>query len=301
MKIYINPGHGGHDSGATGYGRTEKADNLRYASAVAEQLGKAGHVVELERNADYYISVTDIAENAYAWGADLFVSFHRNSGGGVGVECLIVSSASATSRRLAQEIQNRLVGVGFRDRGVKVQDKNTHVLKATNMPATTIEAGFIDSATDNALFDSKQSEIVHAVTNGILAIAGGSVPEPPPVQPEPNRELVEDFVRRQYMSGLGRQPDATGWNSWVSDLMVRRKSPAEVSYAILFSTEGYNKKPVNKDFVATCYLCLLGRMPDPIGEKTWLDGLYTNDSRTDVFNLIAGGGEFNNISKNMGF
>ncbi|KXK67045.1 N-acetylmuramoyl-L-alanine amidase, partial [Christensenella minuta] len=38
MKIYINPGHGGSDSGAAAFGRTEKADNLRYASAVADKL-----------------------------------------------------------------------------------------------------------------------------------------------------------------------------------------------------------------------------------------------------------------------
>lgn len=177
MKIYINPGHGGADSGAVGIGgRQEKDDALRYASAVADKLKAAGHTVELERNADYLINVKDIAKNANLWGADLFIAFHRNAGGGEGAECLIVTGASATSREMAQAIQSALVGVGFRDRGVKVQDRNTYVLSHTTMPATTIECGFVDNAGDNALFDSKFNEIVQGITDAVLSIAGGVVP-----------------------------------------------------------------------------------------------------------------------------
>ena len=177
MKIYINPGHGGADSGAVGIGgRQEKDDALRYASAVADKLKAAGHTVELERNADYLINVKDIAKNANLWGADLFIAFHRNAGGGEGAECLIVTGASATSREMAQAIQSALVGVGFRDRGVKVQDRNTYVLSHTTMPATTIECGFVDSEGDNALFDAKFNEIVQGITDAILSIAGGVVP-----------------------------------------------------------------------------------------------------------------------------
>ena len=196
MKIYINPGHGGADSGAVGIGgRQEKDDALRYASAVADKLKAAGHTVELERNADYLINVKDIAKNANLWGADLFIAFHRNAGGGEGAECLIVTGASATSREMAQAIQSALVGVGFRDRGVKVQDRNTYVLSHTTMPATTIECGFVDNAGDNALFDSKFNEIVQGITDAVLSIAGGVVPNtatPPSPSvnvPELNRVL----------------------------------------------------------------------------------------------------------------
>ena len=172
-KIYINPGH----SGAVGIGgRQEKDDALRYASAVAEKLKAAGHTVELERNADYLINVKDIAKNANLWGADLFIAFHRNAGGGEGAECLIVTGASATSREMAQAIQSALVGVGFRDRGVKVQDRNTYVLSHTTMPATTIECGFVDNAGDNAIFDNKFAEIVQRTAEAILSIAGGVAP-----------------------------------------------------------------------------------------------------------------------------
>ena len=190
-KIYINPGHGGADSGAVGIGgRQEKDDALRYASAVADKLKAAGHTVELERNADYLINVKDIAKNANLWGADLFIAFHRNAGGGEGAECLIVTGASATSREMAQAIQSALVGVGFRDRGVKVQDRNTYVLSHTTMPATTIECGFVDNAGDNALFDSKFNEIVQGITDAILSIAGDVVPNTA-TPPSPSANVPE--------------------------------------------------------------------------------------------------------------
>ena len=183
-KIYINPGHGGTDSGAVGVGgRQEKADNLRYASAVAEKLRAAGHDVKLERDSDVLINVKDIAKNANHWGADLFVAFHRNAsdGKGHGVECLVVPNASQTSHRMAKAIAAKLGGVGFEMRhgnGVKIQNTNVHVLSHTTMPATTIECGFIDNAGDNALFDSKQGEIVQGITDAILSIAGGVAPNP---------------------------------------------------------------------------------------------------------------------------
>lgn len=198
MKIYINPGHGGADSGAVGIGgRQEKDDALRYASAVADKLKAAGHTVELERNADYLINVKDIAKNANLWGADLFIAFHRNAGGGNGAECLIVTGASQTSREMAQAIQSALVGVRFRDRGVKVQDRNTYVLSHTTMPATTIECGFIDNANDNALFDAKFDEIVQGITDAILSIAGGVAPNTvtPPVPSADVPELTRVLKR----------------------------------------------------------------------------------------------------------
>nr|DAG75690.1 MAG TPA: Cell wall hydrolase autolysin [Caudoviricetes sp.] len=197
-KIYINPGHGGTDSGAVGVGgRQEKNDALRYASAVAEKLRAAGHDVKLERDGDYLINVKDIAAKANAWGADYFIAFHRNSGGGTGAECLIVSSASQKSREMAQAIQNALVAVGFKNRGVKVQDKNTYVLSHTTMPATTIECGFIDNAGDNTLFDSKQGEIVQGITDAILSIAGGVAPNPvTPPAPSTNTPELDRVLKR---------------------------------------------------------------------------------------------------------
>lgn len=201
MKIYINPGHGGTDSGAVGVGgRKEKDDNFRYAKDVAELLKKAGHTVKLERDKDILINVTQIAKNANYWGADYFVAFHRNASSGTaqGAECLIAPGASDTSRKMAQAITDALVSVGFKNRGVKVQSKNVHVLTHTTMPATTIEAGFIDNSKDNEIFDKNYSAIVTKTANAIISVVGGAKQpevkleqpkEPAAVIPKLNRVL----------------------------------------------------------------------------------------------------------------
>ena len=174
-KIYINPGHGGQDSGAIGVnGRKEKDDVLKYAKDVAEKLKAAGHTVKLERSDDSYINVTDIAKKANYWGADYFIAFHRNAFNGTahGAECLVCPSCSDMSKKLAQAIIDALVSVGFDNRGVKIQSKNVHVLTHTTMPATTIECGFVDNAEDNAIFDSKYASIVDRTANAIISVIG---------------------------------------------------------------------------------------------------------------------------------
>ena len=80
---------------------------------------------------------------------------------------------------MAEAIAAKLGGVGFEVRhgnGVKVQDRNVHVLSHTTMPATTIECGFVDNAGDNAIFDNKFAEIVQRTAEAILSIAGGVAP-----------------------------------------------------------------------------------------------------------------------------
>lgn len=183
MKYYINPGHGGYDTGAVGIkGRMEKTDNLKYAKEVAKLLESAGHTVKLERADDTFISVGGIARKANEWGADYFIAFHRNSSSDPdanGAECLITSNASAKSRELAQAIVDSLVSVGFtrRDADVKIQDNRTYVLKKTTMPATTIEAGFVSSVKDNKIFDEKFNAITAGIATAILKATGGETKE----------------------------------------------------------------------------------------------------------------------------
>lgn len=299
-KIYVNPGHGGSDSGAVGIGgRQEKADNLRYASAVAGKLEAAGHTVKLERDGDYLLSVKDIASKANRWGADLFIAFHRNSGGGYGAECLIVTGASQTSRSMAQAIQNALVGVGFRDRGVKVQDSNTYVLSHTTMPATTIECGFVDNANDNALFDSKFDAITHGIANAILSIAGGSIPQEEEMKPDEAK--VTAFVNRLYTAVLGRQPGIGEAKPHIDALLSRALTPAQIGYNFYFSDEELKNREANEEFIRELYRGLMGREPSAPEVEGWAQHIYKDMSREALLNAFVGAPEFEAVAKDMGF
>ena len=57
--------------------------------------------------------------------------------------------------------------VGFVNKGVKARP-NLVVLKRTTMPAVLVELGFINSDTDNQLFDDNFEDIAQAIAEGIL-------------------------------------------------------------------------------------------------------------------------------------
>src|SRR5690625_1916417 len=81
VKIFIDPGHGGQDPGASGHGLKEKNVVLEIALRVADVLTKnyLGVDVQLSRTADTFIELEERASQANAWGADYFVSIHNNA------------------------------------------------------------------------------------------------------------------------------------------------------------------------------------------------------------------------------
>ena len=79
--IVLDPGHGGHDPGAIGYGRIREKDiNLAIARKVARYLEKDGRFkVILTRKGDRFIPLHKRAEIALRNRADLFISIHSDA------------------------------------------------------------------------------------------------------------------------------------------------------------------------------------------------------------------------------
>jgi N-acetylmuramoyl-L-alanine amidase len=81
LKVVIDPGHGGKDPGARGYGGLLEKD---LALSVAKLLGgrlrtDPGIEVAMTRSDDRYLSLEERTAFANAEGADLFVSVHANA------------------------------------------------------------------------------------------------------------------------------------------------------------------------------------------------------------------------------
>ena len=80
---------------------------------------------------------------------------------------------------MAQNINEQLESIGFVNLGVKARP-NLIVLRRTKMPAVLVEVGFINSDTDNQLFDDNFQDIAEAIASGILdtleSSSGGTVP-----------------------------------------------------------------------------------------------------------------------------
>lgn len=173
----IDPGHGGSDPGACLGSRTEASDVLNLSIRVAQLIIASGESCALTRTSDVTQELATKTSIANAGSFSYFVSIHRNAGGGVGIESYYHSnlSSSSTAAQLCTKIHNSMVnaGVWTKNRGVKTA--NYYVLRCTNMPATLLEVGFIDSTVDNAIFDASFETIAVSIANGMLSMVGKSV------------------------------------------------------------------------------------------------------------------------------
>lgn len=169
-SIMLDAGHGGTDPGAVYNGRREKDDTLRLVLAIGQILQNRGVDVEYTRTTDIYETPFQKAMEANEAGVDYFVSIHRNSFEQdnivSGVESLVYDF-SGIKYRMAENINANLETVGFVNLGVKARP-NLVVLKRTKMPAVLVEVGFLNSNTDNQLFDENFDDIALAIADGIL-------------------------------------------------------------------------------------------------------------------------------------
>ncbi|MEF9935003.1 MAG: N-acetylmuramoyl-L-alanine amidase [Clostridium sp.] len=150
MKIFLDPGHGGHDNGAVNKYLNEKNINLIVATKVNDILTKKGFQVKPSRINDTFISLDDRCNSANSWGANLFISIHHNAGGGVGCE-VIHSIVNGKGRNLAKCIADEFVKLGQKLRKIYCKkDPSTGkdyylVIRKTKMPSIITEYAFIDS------------------------------------------------------------------------------------------------------------------------------------------------------------
>lgn len=171
-KVYLDAGHGGKDSGATGFGIYEKDVNLKLALKVGERLTQKGFEVLQTRTDDSTHSLDDRTDKANRLGADLLVSIHNNAGGGAGYEDFTWNGGASKGSINAQstihtEVANIIAKYGLKNRGKKTA--NFHMLRESNMPAILLEVLFMDNQNDNNLLknDAFLNEIADAVVRGI--------------------------------------------------------------------------------------------------------------------------------------
>lgn len=176
QTIILDPGHGGTDPGAIGFGLHEADVVLDTGLKVKSLLKQTPFNVQMTRSTDTFIALSGRTAFAKNNKGNIFVSIHANAstGSGNGTETYYYSSATnphvTDSKLLASKIQERMLSaLQLKDRGVKRTPKY-YVLKYNSMPATLAELGFIDNKTDNAKLKSEywRNEAAKAIYYGIL-------------------------------------------------------------------------------------------------------------------------------------
>jgi len=203
--IVVDPGHGGHDSGAVGNGYREKDLALQVGIKLGKELGKDYNVI-MTRTTDVFKTLQERPEIGNVRSADLFVSVHLNSGGNSsasGTEVYYYAKKDADkysrdvakfnntvdsgvamsdyalkdinyrmnqtrSSALAQDVLDGLLNnFSVRDRGVK--NANFAVLRGSNSPSILIELGFVTNYSDVSQFvnDYDQERAAKAIADAI--------------------------------------------------------------------------------------------------------------------------------------
>ena len=164
--VVIDPGHGGSDPGAIGFGRNEKDIALNISKKINANLKTLGFKTIMTRSTDVYVTLSNRYTIANNNNADLFVSVHLNSASSSanGIETLYKGS-----KNFANDIQTEMISAtGARDRGLKYRS-DLAVLNGTKMPASLVEVGFISNNTesDKLATSSYQDKLATSITKGI--------------------------------------------------------------------------------------------------------------------------------------
>lgn len=179
IKVLLDPGHGGYDSGAVGpTKKLEKDVTLAITLKVGEILKSNGIDVIYTRNSDKVSWPSNEAadlkkrvEIANNENIKYFISIHANSASipsANGTE-IYYSPGSVQGQKLAGAIQSRLVNaIGLYNRGVKTA--NFYVLNYTKAPAALVEVAFISNATEEALLINNdfQNKAAKGIAEGII-------------------------------------------------------------------------------------------------------------------------------------
>jgi N-acetylmuramoyl-L-alanine amidase len=175
LKLYLDPGHGGSDTGAVGNGLQEKNLTLVIATHIYDILVSEYHDIEVKmsRTSDVFRSLKERTDEANVWGADYYLSIHINAfnGSAHGYEDFIHDSLSDSSQtgQYRDIMHEEVIKVNnLYDRGKK--KANFHVLRETGMAALLTENGFIDNANDaKKLKDPKwRQEVARGHVNGLV-------------------------------------------------------------------------------------------------------------------------------------
>lgn len=165
MIITIDPGHGGHDSGALGSYSIEKELTLSIGLHLGALMLLRGNQIHMTRYKDEFLSLEQRAHLANEAQSDLFVSIHCNAheSDAEGIETFYYSERG---KIIAESVQDSLIRTfpDNKDRGAKKEV--FYVLRHTKMPAILVECEFITSK--EHFLNANKKLIAEAIMRGIL-------------------------------------------------------------------------------------------------------------------------------------
>ncbi len=170
LKVVIDAGHGGYDSGATYSGVEEKNLTLSISKKVEALLSNLQITVVQTRKDDQFVSLEDRVNITRAAKPDLFVSIHCNAmesnSGIAGIETYYFTPQS---RALGSVLHKKIVAfTKAPDR--RVRKARFVVIRETAIPSVLMEVGFVSNPSERAKLLNKdyQDTIAKSITEGVV-------------------------------------------------------------------------------------------------------------------------------------
>lgn len=172
LKIAIEAGHGGSNTGARGLsGLLEKDINLDLSLRLGEVCQSMGAEVIQVRATDIDMSLLEKRDTAQLSNADLLISIHANAAGGGFLRVAGTSTYyhNAFWAPLAEKIYDRLLETNLEEFGV-IGSFNYTVIRTTHMPAILVEQAFMSHAEDEEkLADPEfRQQMANKIYEGII-------------------------------------------------------------------------------------------------------------------------------------
>ena len=195
--IFLDPGHGGRDSGAYYYNVAEKDLNMQVYRKLRKKLEELGYKVLTSRDSDIDVDfITERSRMVNKTNSDIFISIHFNATGSAyskssGIQTYSYSDEPdypskinqywhnhpdrmSESKRLATSIHSSLLAeTGAKDAGLL--ERSFAVLRETVKPAVLLELGYMDNFAENQqIRDSHyQDKLVAGIVKGIQKYYAG--------------------------------------------------------------------------------------------------------------------------------
>ena len=195
--IFLDPGHGGRDSGAYYYNVAEKDLNMQVYRKLRKKLEELGYKVLTSRDSDIDVDfITERSRMVNKTNSDIFISIHFNATGSAysrasGIQTYSYSDdpdypskinpywhnhpdRMSESKRLAAAIHSSLLAeTGAKDAGLL--ESSFAVLRETAKPAVLLELGYMDNFAENQqIRDSHyQDKLVAGIVKGIQKYYAG--------------------------------------------------------------------------------------------------------------------------------
>lgn len=191
--VIIDPGHGGHDSGAKGVYGYEKDFTLKLGESTRAALLKRGFKVVMTRQDDRFISLGGRVKFANAIPKSIFISLHFNSAStsASGIETFALTPQGGSSTAMGarawdakaftgnvRDAENIALATAVHamvmhrfkliDRGIK--RARWSVLTGCTRPGILFEGGFVTNQTEGRLIASQlyREQLANAIADAIM-------------------------------------------------------------------------------------------------------------------------------------